>query len=379
MSYNIKPKVGTKSGPITGNRVQNVESTLRLIKEVSEQDNKFYELEPLEVLEVHLDDTKNSFPQGTDGPDYTYLGGVKGRFVISEIGLNIDRLNDYKPLNPSIQTTPVVGEIVIGVKYLGQLFYTTQVNFFGNPNFNTQHGLSRGKVKDTLVSNDIDTANEQNDLGTKLGYYLEPTQDVRRLLPQEGDVLIEGRFGNTIRIGSDIKNENAKEVYNILVKSGKEFGISHCGAHTMDTMRMESGFLHWEHDISPEENQYQAGLNFTISFKKKFDFIGRDKLLKIKDQKLDRRFIMLVLKDNKAGGPLLLHEEPIYLNNDIIGKTTSGNYSFNYNKNLSFGYINSNISNEEYKNKDLYIEVEKKKYKNKIILKPLNQNNFKSL
>jgi hypothetical protein len=220
MSYNIKPKSGTKSGPITGNRVQNVESTLRLIKEISDEPGQFYELEPLEVLEVHLDDTKNSFPQGSDGPDYTYLGGVKGRLVISETGKNIDKLSDYKPLNPNIQTTPVIGEIVIGVKYLGQLFYTTQVNFFGNPNFNTQHGLSKGKSKDTLVSDNIDTANEQDDTGVKVGYYLEPTQDVRRLLPQEGDVLIEGRFGNTIRIGSDIKNDN-QDSPNIILNAGQ--------------------------------------------------------------------------------------------------------------------------------------------------------------
>ena len=220
MSYNIKPKSGTKSGPITGNRVQNVESTLRLIKEISDEPGQFYELEPLEVLEVHLDDTRNSFPQGSDGPDYTYLGGVKGRLVISETGKNIDKLSDYKPLNPNIQTTPVIGEIVIGVKYLGQLFYTTQVNFFGNPNFNTQHGLSKGKSKDTLVSDNIDTANEQDDTGVKLGYYLEPTQDVRRLLPQEGDVIIEGRFGNTIRIGSDIKNDN-QDSPNIILNAGQ--------------------------------------------------------------------------------------------------------------------------------------------------------------
>ena len=62
MSYNIKPNAGTKSGPIMGNRVQNVESTLRLIKEISSEDGKFYELEPLEILEVHLDDTKKLFP-----------------------------------------------------------------------------------------------------------------------------------------------------------------------------------------------------------------------------------------------------------------------------------------------------------------------------
>ena len=39
-------------------------------------------------------------------------------------------------------------------------------------------------------------------------------------------------------------------------------------AHAMDILRMESGFLHWGHDISPEENQLEAGLNFAISFKK---------------------------------------------------------------------------------------------------------------
>ena len=36
---------------------------------------------------------------------------------------------------------------------------------------------------------------------------------------------------------------------------------------------------------------------------------------------------MLSLKDSKPGEPLLLHDEPIYLENEIIGRTTSGNYS----------------------------------------------------
>ena len=147
----------------------------------------------------------------------------------------------------------------------------------------------------------------------------------------------------------------------------------------MDTMRMESGFLHWGHDISPEENQYQAGLNFAISYKKPFDFIGKENLLKIKGRKLEKRFVMLVLKDNAPGKPLLLHEEPIYLDDKIIGKTTSGNYSFNYDKNLSFGYINSKISNEQLVDKNFYIEIEKIKYPAKIIIKPLKQHNFKNV
>jgi 4-methylaminobutanoate oxidase (formaldehyde-forming) len=174
-----------------------------------------------------------------------------------------------------------------------------------------------------------------------------------------------------------VQKDKGNEIYDLIINIGKDFGLTHCGAHTMDTMRMESGFLHWGHDISPEENQYQAGLNFAISYKKPFDFIGKEKLLKIKDQKLDRRFVMLALKESKPGEPLLLHEEPIYLDDKIIGKTTSGNYSFNYNKNLSFGYIRCDFSNEQLVNKNLYIEIEKKKYPAELLTKPLKANNFK--
>jgi 4-methylaminobutanoate oxidase (formaldehyde-forming) len=66
---------------------------------------------------------------------------------------------------------------------------------------------------------------------------------------------------------------------------------------------------------------------------------------------------MLVLKDSEPGNPLLLHEEPIYLENTIIGKTTSANYSFNFNKNLAFGYIKSDFANDELLKKNLFIEI----------------------
>jgi glycine cleavage system aminomethyltransferase T/glycine/D-amino acid oxidase-like deaminating enzyme len=176
-----------------------------------------------------------------------------------------------------------------------------------------------------------------------------------------------------------IKNNDAKSIYSSIIETGKKFRLSHCGAHTMDILRMESGFLHWGHDISPEENQYQAGLDFTISFKKNLDFIGKNAVMKIKTQRLDKRFVMLVLKDSEPGNPLLLQEEPIYLDEKIIGRTTSGNYSFNYNKNLSFGYITTMHTNEELKYKKFYIEIEKKKYEAKLLLKPLKENQFKTI
>ena len=164
-----------------------------------------------------------------------------------------------------------------------------------------------------------------------------------------------------------------------MIEKGKDFNLSNCGMHAMDIMRMESGFLHWGHDISPEENQYQAGLSFTISNKKDVDFIGKQALKKIDKEKIKTRFAMFTLKNSKPGEPLLLHDEPIYLDNKIIGKSTSGNYSFNFKKNLTFGYIDNDFSNEELQNKDLFIEVEKKKYPISIQTEALKRTDFKNL
>ena len=116
-----------------------------------------------------------------------------------------------------------------------------------------------------------------------------------------------------------------------------------------------------------------------LAIKKKTSFVGKESLLKIKDQEQSRRFIMLSLKDSKPGYPLLLHEEPIYLKDEIIGRTTSGNYSFNFKKNLSFGYVTSNHTNEALSKMDLYIEVAKKKYPAKVEITPLKDKSSRFL
>ncbi len=176
-----------------------------------------------------------------------------------------------------------------------------------------------------------------------------------------------------------IKMNEAKEIYNVIVEKGKEFNLSNCGMYAMDTMRMEKGYLHWGHDITPEENQYEAGLRFAISYKKNIDFIGKDALLKIRDQKLKKKFVILSLKNNKPGFPLLLHDEPILCEGKIIGRTTSGNYSFNYKKNMAFGYINLSFEVNSFIGKFLEIEVEKSKYESSIETQPLHDPENKLL
>ena len=176
-----------------------------------------------------------------------------------------------------------------------------------------------------------------------------------------------------------VENSEAKKIYIKIIEEGKNFNISNCGMHSLDTMRMESGFLHWGHDISPEENQFEAGLKFTISNSKKENFIGKETLQKIKNKKIQKRLAMFVLEENKPGEPLLLHDEPIYFNEKIIGRTTSCNYSFNFKKNLCFGYIKNEYSNNDLIDNDIFIEVEKRKFKAQLLLKPLKNTNFKNI
>ncbi len=214
-------------------------------------------------------------------------------------------------------------------------------------------GLFGPKSRDLIkiISND-DFENDNFKFGTS------------KFITIEGVKIWAQRLSYVGELGYELYVEfkDAKKIYEIIINKGKDFNLSNCGMHAMDIMRMESGFLHWGHDISPEENQYQAGLSFTISYKKDLDFIGKKVLEKIKNKKQTKKFIMLSLKDSGPGQPLLLHDEPIYLDNQIIGQTTSGNYSFNYNKNLSFGYVSTDHSNEELAKMSLYIEVAKKKY-----------------
>mgnify|MGYP003325953572 CR=1 FL=1 len=93
-----------------------------------------------------------------------------------------------------------------------------------------------------------------------------------------------------------IPTEKSKEIYEFITNLENKFGLVHAGAHAMDIMRMEKGYLHWGHDISPAENPYEAGLGFAIKLNKKEDFIGKEYLLKNKKNKR-KNLVMFTLVD----------------------------------------------------------------------------------
>ena len=157
----------------------------------------------------------------------------------------------------------------------------------------------------------------------------------------------------------------SREVYLKIISVEKKFNLVHAGAHALDIMRMEKGFLHWGHDISPAENPFEAGLDFTVKLNKEVDFIGKNSLIS-KNRVKKKQFINFVLENSLPGKPLMLHDEPIYYKNKIVGETTSSNYSFNYNKNMVFGYIDIELDINDLNGSKFKVEVAKNMYEMQI-------------
>jgi 4-methylaminobutanoate oxidase (formaldehyde-forming) len=163
--------------------------------------------------------------------------------------------------------------------------------------------------------------------------------------------------------------KKANTIFKIITKLGKKYDLTYSGMHALDILRLEKKFLHWGHDITSENNPFESGLSFAVNFKKKDNFIGREILEKIKEKPLKKKLELFSLKNNfKPGEPLLLHDEPIFKEDKIVGYTTSSNYSFCYKKNICLGYVKSEIKNKE----NLFIEVEGKKHSLKLEMQPLH-------
>ncbi len=180
-----------------------------------------------------------------------------------------------------------------------------------------------------------------------------------------------GELGWEIYIPKKISNK----IFDKILKVGKKYNLCYAGMHTLDILRLEKKFLHWGHDITSENNPIEAGLSFTVNLKKKENFIGRKTIEKIIDKRPKRILQLFSLKNNfNPGKPLLLHDEPIFYKDKIVGNTTSSNYSFYYKKNLTLGYVLNGLEKE-----DLKLEVEGKRFSLKFEEKPLHDPSSKMM
>ena len=131
-----------------------------------------------------------------------------------------------------------------------------------------------------------------------------------------------------------VATEHAHHVYDCLLSAGENHGLVHAGLLCMDSCRVEKGYRHWGHELAPSVTPLEAGLGFAVDFSK--SFVGRDSLLAQKETGVQQRVVLFSIP---KGEPLLLHDEPIYRNDELIGETTSGVRAFRVGGSLAFGLV----------------------------------------
>jgi hypothetical protein len=192
-------------------------------------------------LFVYNDPSHENFPMERGVPDLSFLGGVRARMIYSEQGSNIDSCQDYKPINPNITNYPVIGELVVCVSYgeeedYDSNFYLSILNFNGLPSNNQKFGASIGQIKDTLLSSTRHTPNKKDGEKNQGYYYVDISPP--KLLPDEGDTIIEGRFGNSIRLGSNQKNDNTEFSSTVHISTGRNRNFENIDDKTESTIRL---------------------------------------------------------------------------------------------------------------------------------------------
>ena len=229
MAYKSRPGASKDFKPFSGglpnlsqihNSLAGVEQRLR--------STEFYELEATEVIDVILNE--EDLPLEADGtPTYSLIGAIKGRMVNSQHKQPESRLGWIQPMDANIKQYPLIGEYVIVGRYLGRYYYAQTINMLGSPNSNSYPGYSGDKASLTDNTTRRHAHNRSVEVATTktpnkaasgevtVGDPFEPNPLIRQLQPTFGDVIFNGRLGQSIRFGS---NPDTLEP-NILIRAGQ--------------------------------------------------------------------------------------------------------------------------------------------------------------
>jgi len=158
-------------------------------------------IQPAEVIDIIYNKSHPDFQNIND------IGKVKVRFLYDKKTKDESTLSWASPLNLNFVQYPLKGEVIYVLTFLGTFFYFTNLNYSGNVNNNSAKNISSSRTKEqdtdyqttenTGISN---KSSEREDLGDT---FVNNSKKIKPIQPYEGDIIIQGRFGNTIRIGSE--------------------------------------------------------------------------------------------------------------------------------------------------------------------------------
>ncbi len=134
----------------------------------------------------------------------------------------------------------------------------------------------------------------------------------------------------------NIRHVNACDLWQNIMVAGDALGLVPCGLGARDTLRMEAGLPLYGNDLTQDTTPLEARLGWLVKWDKG-DFVGKEALLKQKQEGVSRKLYGMVMKEPKRipriGSPII--DE----NDNEIGEVTSGGLSVMLDKGIAMGYV----------------------------------------
>jgi len=183
-----------------------------------------------------------------------------------------------------------------------------------------------------------------------------------------GSAIMISATGYTGEAGYElfINNSKAEELWNSIISEGTCFGIRAAGLGCRDTLRLESCYSLYGHEINDFINPVEAGLSWLIS--SEADYIGKNELLKLKNGGVKRQQVAVKLIDR--GIPR--EQCRVVFKDKTIGYVTSGAYSPTMKNGIALCLVEkSSVSSGD----KVEIIIRDKGYKGEVVNKPFYRYN----
>ena len=126
-----------------------------------------------------------------------------------------------------------------------------------------------------------------------------------------------------------------RQLLEALLTAGKEHGLRLVGLHALESLRLDKSYRAMYRDMNPELSAWESGLDRFIRLDKG-DFIGRQALLEEKERGVQQRIVTLAIE---ADGFSVLSNEGLYHQGKLVGRVTSGSYSYTFGHDIALGLL----------------------------------------
>ena len=150
-----------------------------------------------------------------------------------------------------------------------------------------------------------------------------------------------GRISFTGELGFEIWVATAaqRQLYDVLLEAGTDFGLRHFGARALNSLRLEKSFGNWAREYRPVYTPAEAGLYRFVDVSKP-DFIGRAAVVSARGRTPHRRLVTLVVDAADADA---LGDEPVWHQDKVVGWVTSGGFGHCVNRSIALAYIAASL------------------------------------